>query len=123
MLLAAAWTCHLSLQCCRRCITCTACTAGAACTARASGQASQDKKKGLISKLLVASKGSEPGYIIRSLQVRGGLLAGVHCMSTCMHVHASMYVDVRGRHRTRAGGSETQFGVHGRMAAGMHMCC
>lgn len=38
---------------------------------RASGQASQERKKGLIGKLIVASKGSEPGYIIRSLQVGG----------------------------------------------------
>jgi hypothetical protein len=35
----------------------------------ASGQASQERKKGLIAKLMVASKGCEPGYIIRSLQV------------------------------------------------------
>jgi len=35
----------------------------------ASGQSSQERKKGLIGKLIVASKGSEPGYIIRSLQV------------------------------------------------------
>jgi hypothetical protein len=38
----------------------------------ASGQSSQERKKGLISKLIVSSKGSEPGYIIRSLQVRRG---------------------------------------------------
>jgi hypothetical protein len=41
-----------------------------ACCCSASGQSSQEKKKGLISKLLVASKGCEPGYIMRSLQVR-----------------------------------------------------
>lgn len=40
-----------------------------ACHYRASGQSSQERKRGLIGKLLVASKGSEPGYIIRSLQV------------------------------------------------------
>eukprot|EP00882_Tetradesmus_deserticola_P020475 GHRQ01022122.1.p1 GENE.GHRQ01022122.1~~GHRQ01022122.1.p1 ORF type:complete len:706 (+),score=396.24 GHRQ01022122.1:148-2118(+) len=38
--------------------------------AKASGQSSQEKKKGLISKLLVASKGCEPGYIMRSLQAK-----------------------------------------------------
>jgi hypothetical protein len=40
----------------------------------ASGQSSQERKKGLISKLIVSSKGSEPGYIIRSLQVRQSCL-------------------------------------------------
>jgi hypothetical protein len=49
---------------------------------RASGQSSVERKKGLIGKLIVASKGSEPGYIIRSLQASGafawtaGWLAG-----------------------------------------------
>ncbi|KAF8067164.1 lig1 [Scenedesmus sp. PABB004] len=38
--------------------------------AKESGQASQARKVGLISKLLVASKGVEPGYIIRSLQAK-----------------------------------------------------
>jgi hypothetical protein len=38
---------------------------------RASGQSSVERKKGLIGKLIVASKGSEPGYIIRSLQASG----------------------------------------------------
>eukprot|EP00878_Enallax_costatus_P010738 GHUV01011215.1.p1 GENE.GHUV01011215.1~~GHUV01011215.1.p1 ORF type:complete len:820 (+),score=334.68 GHUV01011215.1:667-3126(+) len=38
--------------------------------AKASGQSSQERKRGLIGKLLVASKGSEPGYIIRSLQAK-----------------------------------------------------
>lgn len=42
----------------------------------ASGQSSQERKKGLISKLIVASKGSEPGYIIRSLQVGAGVFEG-----------------------------------------------
>uniref|UniRef100_A0A383WI45 DNA ligase n=1 Tax=Tetradesmus obliquus TaxID=3088 RepID=A0A383WI45_TETOB len=38
--------------------------------AKESGQSSQERKKGLISKLLVASKGCEPGYIMRSLQAK-----------------------------------------------------
>lgn len=38
--------------------------------ATAGGANSQERKRGLISKLLVASKGNEPGYIMRSLQVR-----------------------------------------------------
>ena len=37
--------------------------------AAASGQNSQERKKGLIIKLLAASKGNEAGYIMRSLQV------------------------------------------------------
>jgi hypothetical protein len=42
--------------------------------ATAAGASSQERKKGLISKLLVASRGAEPGYIMRSLQVgRGGV--------------------------------------------------
>ncbi|WIA32794.1 hypothetical protein OEZ86_005976 [Tetradesmus obliquus] len=38
--------------------------------AKESGQSSQERKKGMISKLLVASKGCEPGYIMRSLQAK-----------------------------------------------------
>lgn len=61
------------------------------CCCRASGQSSQERKRGLIGKLLVASKGSEPGYIIRSLQVCGNPVgwcrvrqvhAAVGCCST-----------------------------------------
>jgi ATP-dependent DNA ligase len=37
--------------------------------AKASGQNSQERKKGYITKLLGASKGNEAGYIMRSLQV------------------------------------------------------
>jgi hypothetical protein len=47
----------------------------------ASGQSSQEKKKGLISKLLVASKGCEPGYIMRSLQVGGSLTRCAACIA------------------------------------------
>ena len=35
------------------------------------GRKSVDTKRGMIVKMLVAAKGNEPGYIIRSLQVRG----------------------------------------------------
>ena len=38
--------------------------------ARTEGSKSQDRKIKLITKLLVASKGMEPGYIMRALQVR-----------------------------------------------------
>lgn len=37
--------------------------------ARTEGNKSQEKKVGMISKLLVASKENEPGYIMRALQV------------------------------------------------------
>ena len=37
--------------------------------ARVEGSKSQDRKIKLITKLLVASKGMEPGYIMRALQV------------------------------------------------------
>lgn len=39
--------------------------------AAASGSSSQERKKGHVVKLLVASKGNETGYIMRSLQVGG----------------------------------------------------
>ncbi len=35
------------------------------------GSKSVDTKRGMIVKMLAAAKGNEPGYIIRSLQVRG----------------------------------------------------
>eukprot|EP00775_Hariotina_reticulata_P004672 gene4672-4926_t len=38
--------------------------------AQASGQSSQERKRGLITKLVVASRDSEPGYIVRSLQAK-----------------------------------------------------
>lgn len=38
--------------------------------AQTSGSQSQERKKGLIVKLLVAAKGDEAGYIMRALQVR-----------------------------------------------------
>ncbi len=37
--------------------------------AKTEGHKSQDRKIKLITKLLVASKGMEPGYIMRALQV------------------------------------------------------
>lgn len=40
--------------------------------AAASGQSSQERKKGHVIKLLAASKGNEAGYIMRSLQVSCG---------------------------------------------------
>jgi hypothetical protein len=40
--------------------------------ASTAGKDSQERKRGLINKLLVASKENETGYIMRSLQVRGG---------------------------------------------------
>lgn len=45
--------------------------------AACSGQASQERKKGLVVKLLAASKGNEAGYIMRSLQVRGPIMVRV----------------------------------------------
>ncbi len=38
--------------------------------AKLSGSKSQDAKRGLVGKLLAASKGNEPGYIMRTLQAR-----------------------------------------------------
>ena len=38
--------------------------------AATSGTKSQDKKKGMITKLLAASKAQEAGYIMRALQAR-----------------------------------------------------
>ena len=45
--------------------------------ARTEGQKSQDKKKALINKLLVAAGQNEAGYIMRCLQV-GGLEGKLH---------------------------------------------
>lgn len=42
----------------------------------AAGASSQERKKGLVIKLLAASKGNEAGYVMRSLQVRGRRCGG-----------------------------------------------
>ena len=51
--------------------------------ARVEGSKSQDRKIKLITKLLVASKGMEPGYIMRALQVCPSAGFGDHMMSGC----------------------------------------
>jgi len=50
--------------------------------AAASGQNSQERKKGYVVKLLAASKGNEAGYIMRSLQVR--MCVKFVCVPVCM---------------------------------------
>jgi DNA ligase-1 len=58
--------------------------------ATTTGASSQARKLGLISKLLVASKGTEPGYIMRSLQVgsEGETVAGSRfCAVVVIYAH------------------------------------
>jgi DNA ligase N terminus len=56
--------------------------------ARTEGQKSQDRKKALINKLLVAAGQNEAGYIMRCLQVMYGCACSTRIILLPPHMHA-----------------------------------